>query len=181
MEQKKFLRYCPNCTNYDESTGVCSYIHENVLQYPEKFIEHCDGKYLSLIKGRKIEPFIKNHKSDESIDEDNQSLVRVFSSTSFAVFQMAKSLLNENGIKFWSNGEYMPPMLSGTLYTFEIKVYNRNERAAEKILGKLEPASVEYIPSNSSDKKMQSFIVRRGFLIIILSVVLMIILYYLLK
>ncbi len=79
MEHKKFQRYCPNCNNYGEHTGVCSYIHENVLLYPEKFIEHCDGRYFSLIKGKAIEPIDERDTKDTEFDGEKSITVSVFS------------------------------------------------------------------------------------------------------
>lgn len=115
------------------------------------------------------------------MDEDKLTLVSVFSSTNFAVFQLAKSLLNEHEIKFWSNGEYMPPILIGSPYTFEIKVYKKNEQAAKKILRELKPTSDQYIPSNEPDKKIQSFIKHWGLVILLMFIIILITIFFLLK
>lgn len=115
------------------------------------------------------------------MDEDKSILVTVFSSNNTAVFQMAKSLLNEHEIKFWSNGENMPPILIGSPYTFEIKVYKKNEQAAKKILRELKPTSDQYIPSNESDKKIQSFIRHWGIVIILMFIMILITIFLLLK
>jgi hypothetical protein len=48
LKQNEFLHYCPTCKNYDDSTGVCCFIHENVLEYNHKFTKLCGGKYFTL-------------------------------------------------------------------------------------------------------------------------------------
>lgn len=101
FENKKYLRYCPNCTNYDSSTGVCTYVNENVMEYPNSFIKYCDGKYLSLIKGRKIEPEIQFDDHEAA-----PKMVTVFSQNNYSLFHVTKTLLEDNKIKFWSNGAY---------------------------------------------------------------------------
>lgn len=126
--QEKFFQYCPNCNNYDESSGVCSYIHENVLEYPEKFVKYCDGKYLSLIKGKTIKPV----KESEISDEDESSLVSVFSSNNDALFQLAKSILDDNRIKYFSSGGYI-----NVLNPSEIKVFEKDWETARKLLNDL--------------------------------------------
>ncbi|MEO8210755.1 MAG: hypothetical protein ABI840_09335 [bacterium] len=170
MNQKKFLAYCPNCNNYDEAAGACSYIHENVFQYPEKFIEYCDGKYLSLIKGKKIGVVNETEidSNDDALDEEHTMLVPVFNSTDNLSFLMAKSSLKLNGIKFWSNGEFIPPnIIIQSAYPYKIKVFKKDEKAAQKILNELKPSVNQVASTNESDKKEYSFIARWGIIIII--------------
>ena len=42
-----FNDYCLNCFHYDAAIGVCSQIHENVRNYPKKFIKKCNGKFFT--------------------------------------------------------------------------------------------------------------------------------------
>lgn len=116
------------------------------------------------------------------MEEDKEILISVFSSNNPPLFQIAKSLLDRHGIKFWSNDEYKNLNLIGLLkYPSEIKVFEKDEIAARKILSELTQTSNQYIPSNKSGNKLQSFIVRRGVLIIILFVLIMVTIFLLLK
>jgi len=36
---------CQGCANYDNQSGVCSKIHENIKSYPQKFVKKCAGQY----------------------------------------------------------------------------------------------------------------------------------------
>ncbi len=36
---------CPECEHFAASSGVCTYLHENVRNYPEKFSQKCNGQY----------------------------------------------------------------------------------------------------------------------------------------
>lgn len=147
--QEKFLQYCPNCNNYDESSGVCSYIHENVLEYPDKFVKFCDGKYLSLIKGKTIKPV----KVSEIGDEDEAMLVLVFSTNNNALFQVAKSLLDDNRIEYFSSGDFVN-VLNPAVYGADIKVFEKDEENARKLLSQLKPAPYE--PSSEFEKNIIS-------------------------
>lgn len=169
MDNKKFLRFCPNCTHYDQSTGICSYLHENVREYPSSFIKFCNGEYLSLIKGKKIIPEYKLDDDEEIIPE----MVTVYEENNSSVFQIAKTMLSEQGIKFWSNGEYAGVMRSRIPYALTIKVVKKDEKAARKILNSL-TSSGAYVASNETDRKINAFIGRWGIVIIIVSIALMI-------
>ena len=39
-----FENYCLHCIRYDADRGVCKEIHENVREYPNKFVKECAGK-----------------------------------------------------------------------------------------------------------------------------------------
>lgn len=182
MEDKKFLRYCPNCTHYNQSTGACNYINENVLEYPARFIKFCNGKYLSLIKGKRIKPYNENKMKVRDDVEIIPEMVTVFSQNNVALFQIAKSLLEANDIKFWANAAYGSIVgLTGTgSYNLMIKVFEKDEKAARKILSKLTKAP-PYVPSNKIDKKINSFIGRWAVVIILIFIITLIIVMYLLK
>ena len=45
-----FENYCSNCISYEEPTGACKKIYENVRQYPKKIIDKCNGKYYEMRK-----------------------------------------------------------------------------------------------------------------------------------
>ena len=169
MDNKKFLRYCPNCTHYNKPSGICNYINENIRDHPASFIKYCNGEYLSLIKGKKIIP---ESKFDDVHDVDSE-MVTVYSENNSAVFQIAKSMLTEQGIKFWSNGEYAGVMVSRIPYVLIIRVIKKDEHAARKILSKLTPAE-PYVASNETDRKINAFIGRWALVIIIFIIILMI-------
>jgi hypothetical protein len=40
-----FDKFCPFCINYQQETGICSKIHQNLKDYPIKFIKKCSGYY----------------------------------------------------------------------------------------------------------------------------------------
>ncbi len=44
---KSFRDFCPKCAYYQEQTGVCTKIFENVREYPKKFIKKCNGDYFT--------------------------------------------------------------------------------------------------------------------------------------
>ncbi len=168
MDNEKYLRYCPNCNHFDESTGVCSYLHDNIKDYPASFIKLCNGEYLSLIKGKKIQSEYMINDDDEIIPE----MITVYEENNSSVFQIAKTMLTQNGIKFWSNGEYAGVMQSRIPYVLTIKVFQKDEKAARKILTSL-TSSEPYVASNETDRKINTFIGRWGIVIIIVSIALM--------
>jgi len=102
--------------------------------------------------------------------KDETKLVPVTFQHSNALFQVAKSLLHKNGIKFWTNV---------STYHSEIKVFKKDEEAANKILSEL--TSNQYIPSNKFDKKVHSFIGYWGVVIIIVFILIMVTVFLLLK
>ncbi len=92
------------------------------------------------------------------MDEDKEILVSVFYSNNPVLFEASKSLLKSHRIRFWHNGEYNKFNLTGSPYFYEIKVFEKNENTARKILSELPETSNQYTPST----KTQSFIVRHG-------------------
>lgn len=58
--------YCPSCENYDSSTGACSFIHQNVKDYPSKFLNKCGGKHYT--GNRKHKPIMQNENNQKTID-----------------------------------------------------------------------------------------------------------------
>ena len=42
---KPFESFCLRCHHYDESSGACSQIHENLRNYPSRFITKCNGEF----------------------------------------------------------------------------------------------------------------------------------------
>lgn len=84
MDNKKFFRYCPNCSHYNKSSGICNYVNENNRDYPSSLIKNCNGEYLSLIKGKKIIP---ESRFDDDYDV-NSEMVTVYSENNSAVFQI---------------------------------------------------------------------------------------------
>lgn len=114
------------------------------------------------------------------MEEDATILISVFSSHNAALFQLAKTLLNEQKIKFWSNGEFMNANLSGSPYTFEIKVHSNAEKTAKKLLNKL-IISGQYEPTNEFDKKTKSFVGHWAIVIAGPVVIIMILIFLLLK
>lgn len=175
MEQNKFLRYCPNCKHYNKSSGVCSYINSNVLEDPNEFIKYCNGEYISLINGKKIQPL---KERDAAIDEDELLLVSVFSSNNNALFQVAKSILDDNRIEYLSNGDYLN-RLEAPVYSAEIKVFEKDEKTARELLSELEPN--QYQPSSEFEKKALSLRWYWNLAILILFIILLISIVLLLK
>jgi len=54
---KDFNDYCPFCSNYQQM-GVCSKIHINVKDYPNKFVTKCSGEFFET-DGNKTQPLKK--------------------------------------------------------------------------------------------------------------------------
>lgn len=180
MENKKYLRYCPNCTNFNTSTGICSYLNENIKDYPESFIKLCNGEYLSLIKGRKILPEYNSEDDPEIIPYNEEiipDMVTVYSENNSAIFQIAKTILSEKGIKFWSNGEYAGVMVSRIPYILTIKVFKKDEKAARRMLNNLS-STEPYVATNETDRKINAFIGKWGLIIIIVSVLILLAVFF---
>ncbi|MEO8210404.1 MAG: hypothetical protein ABI840_07570, partial [bacterium] len=78
----------------------------------------------------------------------------------------------DNRIKFFSSGNYLNT-LNPAVYRAEIKVYEKDERAARKLLGKLEPTSGPPLKLSAREYWYLG--------IIVLSILIMIIIYLLLK
>ncbi len=172
--KEKFLRFCPNCNHYNKSTGICSYINEYVLEEPDMFVKFCDGKYLSLIKGKTIKPV----KESEIGDEDEALLVSAFSSNNNALLQVAKSILDDNKIEYFSSGDYIN-VLNPAAFAFEIKVFEKDGETARKLLSKLKPS--QHNPKGKLEKKMLSLKWYWNVVIIIMLILLLIIFFLLLK
>lgn len=182
MDRHKYTRYCPVCTHFNKSTGICSYLNENIKDYPESFFKFCNGEYLSLIKGRKILPEYRSEVDEEIIpvgeeiiSEDEKitpDMVTVYSENNSALFQIAKTMLSEKGISFRSNGEYAGVMVSRIPYVLTIKVFKKDEKAARHILDNL-TSTQTYAASNETDRKINAFIGKWGLIIIIVSILIM--------
>lgn len=107
-------------------------------------------------------------------------MITVFEENNSAIFQMAKTLLSREGIKFWSNGEYAGVMQSRIPYVLTIKVFKKDEKAARKLLSSFDSPE-PYVSSNETDRKINTFIGKWGILIIILSIALMIAAFFIFK
>jgi hypothetical protein len=180
MAIKKYLRYCPNCTHFNKSTGICSYLYENIKDYPESFIKFCNGEYLTLIKGRKILPEYNSKDDAEIIPDDEKiipDMVTVYSENNSALFQIAKTMLSEKGINFWSNGEYAGVMVSRIPYILTIKVFKKDEKAARSILNNLS-STEPYIATNETDRRINTFMGKYGLIIIFVSVLIMLTVFF---
>ncbi|MEO8666468.1 MAG: DUF2007 domain-containing protein [Ignavibacteria bacterium] len=108
------------------------------------------------------------------MDEDKLITVSVFSSHNNALFQVAKSLLDENKIKYFSSGDYLNN-LEAPVYSAEIRVFEKDEKSARELLSELVPA--EYVPSDN----FESFLTKNGFKIILISFVIMLLIIWLVK
>lgn len=71
------------------------------------------------------------------MNEDNERTIQIFATQNYADFQIAKTLLSNNGINFWSNGESHAYVLAGSPYTFEIRVFEKDFVNAKKVLSNL--------------------------------------------
>lgn len=63
-----FEDYCLKCLHYDVGFGACSEIHENVRNYPDKFIRKCNGKYFKYHPAKIIDE-VDETESPESIEQ----------------------------------------------------------------------------------------------------------------
>ena len=102
-------------------------------------------------------------------EEELQS-VTVFTTGNNALLEVAKNLLSGNQIKFTTS-------LTG--YNTEISIAKKDEDAATDLLSEL--VSNQYIPTNDSDLKIQSFIGKWGLAFLIMFVIIMITIFLLLK
>jgi len=112
------------------------------------------------------------------MNEDEKMLISVFSTNNNAVFQVAKSILDNNRIKFFSNGDYLNT-LNPAAYSAEIKVFKKNEKAARELLSELAPTSSDL--SNEFENKK---LTQRGYwyiAIILLSLIIMIVAFAIFK
>ena len=134
-------------------------------------------------KGKKIKPDSKSGSEKEFITDDEEiipEMVTVYSENNSALFQIAKTMLSEQGIKFWSNGEYAGVMVSRIPYILTIKVFKKDEESARRILNNLS-STEPYIATNETDRKINAFIGRWGLILIILPILIMIALYLIFK
>lgn len=173
MEHSKFLRYCPNCYHYNKTLGICSYLSINIREDPGEFDKYCDGKYLSLIKGKIIKPFKEKVRPK---NETRGELITVFSSNSNILFQFAKSVLDDNKIKYVTSGDYLNS-LEGYVYCSQIKVYKQDTDISRKLLIEIE--HTVYEPSNITDKKIKSFAGSWGMAFILFVIIAIMIIYIL--
>ena len=70
----KFEEFCPKCKNYD-SIGVCTKLHKNVKDYPQKFFNDCGGVLFEIDeKKAEIESEIENNavKSSTYYEDDKK-------------------------------------------------------------------------------------------------------------
>lgn len=121
---------------------------------------------------------IENIKSHD--EENMPEMVTVYSENNSALFQIAKTILNQNGIKFWSNGEYAGVMVSRIPYTLNIKVFKKDEKAAKEVLSSL-TSGEPYVATNQTDRKINTFIGKWGLVIIIVSLAILIASFFLFK
>ena len=87
------------------------------------------------------------------MDTDRQGLVSVFHSNNAALFESAKHLLGNHGIKYFPTGEYSASAVYG-LDAMEIKVFGRDEVQARKVLSEL--VEERYSLNDKFDKKAKS-------------------------
>lgn len=66
-KSKTFENYCFQCYHYEPSIGTCNKIHENVRNYPRKFITKCNGEFF-----KKDQTKITNETSEYNSIEDYQ-------------------------------------------------------------------------------------------------------------
>lgn len=85
--------------------------------------------------------------------EDKMNLIPVYSTNNYALFQMAKSILSNYKIKFYTTGEYLSPM-EPAVYSAVIKVFEKDEKKARELLKEL--VQTDHIPSAEFDRKMYS-------------------------
>ncbi len=45
-----FEKFCPRCEHFDHHYGVCVKFHENIRDYPARFLTYCNGKFFALSK-----------------------------------------------------------------------------------------------------------------------------------
>ncbi len=85
--------------------------------------------------------------------EDNFNLIPVYSANNYALFQMAKSILGNYKIKFYTTGENLSPM-EPAIYCAVLKVFEKDETAARELLKDLE--QTEHLPESEFDREMFS-------------------------
>ncbi|MDQ3018980.1 MAG: hypothetical protein M3R36_00165 [Bacteroidota bacterium] len=71
--------------------------------------------------------------------EDESMKVSVFTTNNNALFQFAKSFLDNYKIKYTSTGNFLNT-LNSAVYSAEIKIYKKDEKASRKLLSELEPS-----------------------------------------
>jgi hypothetical protein len=69
--------------------------------------------------------------------EDRSKLISVFSTNEYALFHMAKSILDENSITYFSGSDYLIN-LESSIYPLIIKVPEENAEISRKLLSELE-------------------------------------------
>lgn len=83
--------------------------------------------------------------------EDKMNLIPIYSANNYALFQMAKSILSNYKIEFYTTGEYLSPM-EPAVYSAVIKVFEKDEKAARELLKEL--VQTEHVPVSEIDKKL---------------------------
>lgn len=66
-EINSFKDFCPKCLHFEEQTGVCKKIFENVRDYPKKFVKKCNGEYYEYDPNKKIEESEVEEELDDYI------------------------------------------------------------------------------------------------------------------
>lgn len=106
-----FKDFCPRCTYYEEETGVCKKIYENVRDYPRKFIRKCNGEYFEHDPNKVVEEIEKfeDYEPKGTIEQkevdripDDLKLVTVYIPEHEAEHLAILSLLESAGIECYS-------------------------------------------------------------------------------
>jgi len=102
IKMNYFKDYCPKCNNFDSSLGVCATIHENVRNYPKKFVKECNGKFFKEDPNKIIEIDEEYDDDEGSILDDSISLVTVYIPKDEADHLAIGALLHSYGIEYYS-------------------------------------------------------------------------------
>ena len=81
---------------------------------------------------------------------DKRNIVSVFNTNNQVLFQVAKSILDDNKLEYFSTGDVLNNM-DPVLYCAEIKVFDKDETVARKLLNNLTEENI-YIPDKVNEK-----------------------------
>lgn len=107
VTHKSFKDFCPKCTYFEDETGVCKKIYENVRNYPQKFTKKCNGKYYVLDAIRIVEEIEELEDSEQTITTEknmvtDSKLVTVYIPNNEAEHLTIVGLLESAEIKCYS-------------------------------------------------------------------------------
>lgn len=97
-------KYCRQCQNFEVANNVCSTLHFNVKDYPEKFEKQCGGKLFDPIQEMASETIDEAGDIDRP-DEEFDEYTEILSTFNLGDIAVIKSLLDPTEIDYMLENE----------------------------------------------------------------------------